>query len=189
VLLDSRDSLKFPGSGHWLADGFFAQAFQDSNNNIIISFEGSIIDPADPSFGTDYAKGSRAADLLIRIGLIPKALLDAEDFALATKQYLSQHNLGSYPIYLTGHSEGGTEAQDVAWIINPGGTRSGVTFGAPGDPSLSAPLSGPDFVNYVDWGDPIGNFGNHFGTVLHTGPFYDAVAKAALETKLGPVFS
>ena len=100
---------------------------------------------------------------------MPQALLDANTFALDVKQYLAQHNLGTNLIYLTGHSLGGAEAENVAYIINPGGNMSGVTFGAPGDPALQAPAQASNFINYVDYGDPVVNFGSHFGTVLHVG--------------------
>jgi Hint domain/Lipase (class 3) len=177
LLLDSRDpSLR--GTANWLSDGFFAQAFEDVSGNIIISFEGSIINPlksSDASFWTPYAVGSREADVLLAAGIVPQAFFDADTFASDVKQYLAQQNLGSNPIYLTGHSLGGAEAQDVAYIIDPGQNMSGVTFGAPGDPTLPVPVSAPYFINYVDPGDPVGNFGNHFGSVLKVGPNIDAV--------------
>jgi hypothetical protein len=166
LVLDSRDS-SLTGNSSWLSDGFFAQAFKDASGNIIIAFEGSIIDPLDPSFNTPYGNGSRGADFDISIGLVPKAFLDADTFALDVKQYIAQHTLGSNPIYLTGHSLGGAEAQDVAFVIDPG--ESGVTFGAPGDPRLTAPVNAPNFINYVDYGDPVGHIGNHFGTVQPVG--------------------
>lgn len=176
LLLDSRDPA-LDGSSSWLSDGFFAQAFKDSFGNIIISFEGSIINPfdsLDPSFWTPYAKGSRVADAEIIAGRIPQAFLDAESFALDVKQYLAQHNLGSSPIYLTGHSLGGAEAQDVAYII---GITSGVTFGAVGTPDLSTQVSAPNFINYIDFGDPVGQFGVHFGTTVLVGPSIDAAVE------------
>ena len=48
---------------------------------------------------------------------------------------------------------------------------SGVTFGAPGlgFPDLGAPKNGQSFINYVDYGDPIGSYGNHYGTVQFVG--------------------
>jgi len=165
LLLDSRNA-SLAGNTNWLSDGFFAQAFEDASGNIIIAFEGSILNPQDLS---PYAVGSRAADADIALGQLPQALLDANTFALDVKQYLAQHNLGSDPIYLTGHSLGGAEAENVAFNVDPGGNMSGVTFGAPGDPALPASVQAPNFINYVDYGDPVGNFGNHVGTVLHVG--------------------
>ena len=165
LLLDSRDP-SLTGNANWLSDGFFAQAFEDASGNIIIAFEGSILNPQDLS---PYALGSRAADAKIAFGQLPQALLDANTFALDVTQYLAQHSLGSNPIYLTGHSLGGAEAEHVASTLNSAGNIGGVTFGAPGDPALQVPVQGPNFINYVDYGDPVGNFGNHFGTVLHVG--------------------
>ncbi len=165
LLLDSRDR-SLAANTNWLSDGFFAQAFEDASGNIIIAFEGSILNPQDLS---PYAVGSRAADVDIAFGQLPQALLDANTFALEVKQYLAQHNLGSNPIYLTGHSLGGAEAENVAFILDPSGNMGGATFGAPGDPTLQAPVQAPNFINYVDYGDPVGNFGIHFGTVLHVG--------------------
>jgi hypothetical protein len=182
LVLDSRDS-SLIGNSNWLSDGFFAQAFKDAFGNIIIAFEGSIIDPLDPSFNTPYGNGSRGADLEISIGLVPKAFLDADTFALDVTQYLAQHNLGSNPIYLTGHSLGGAEAQEVAFVIDPGGTMSGVTFGAPGDPRLTAPVNAPNFINYVDYGDPVGHHGNHFGTVQPVG----SPLNAEVGAQVGPL--
>lgn len=178
LLLDSRDP-SLPGNSSWLADGMFAQAFEDKVGNVIIAFEGSIIKPSDPSFLTPYGFGSRGADLDILTGLTPKAFVDAQNFAFDAAQFVHQ-TLGSSPIYLTGHSLGGAEAQDVAFIVNPGENVSGVTFGAPGDPTLSAPVKTPNFIDYIDYGDPVGNFGNHFGTVQHVGsPLNAAVLTVA----------
>lgn len=179
LLLDSRDP-SLQGNSSWLADGMFAQAFEDKWGNVIIAFEGSIIKPSDPSFLTPYAFGSRGADLDILTGLTPKAFVDAQNFAFDAAQFVHQ-NLGSNPIYLTGHSLGGAEAQDVAFIINPGENVSGVTFGAPGDPTLSAPVKTPNFIDYVDYGDPVGNFGNHFGTVQHVGSPLNATVLTVAE--------
>jgi hypothetical protein len=156
VLLDS-DKI----NAHWLADGFFGQAFADASGNVIISFEGT---------GTDssiYATGSQSADRAISLGQTPPAFTDAEAFAQAV-----QVMFGSRPIYLTGHSLGGAEAEYVASRDH----LSGVTFAAPGTlaPSYNDPVPGQSFVNYVDWGDPIGNFGFHFGSVQKVGPETDA---------------
>jgi hypothetical protein len=66
---------------------------------------------------------------------------------------------------------GGAEAEYVASLT----TYSGVTFGAPGTlfPTYKAPVAGQNFIDYLDWGDLIGNFGHHFGTVKEVGPVED----------------
>jgi pimeloyl-ACP methyl ester carboxylesterase len=155
----------------------FGQAFEASGN-VIISFEGSILNLFDQS---QYANGSRAADADILIGQIPNAFLDASAFVGDVERYLVQHHLGSDPIYLTGHSLGGAEAEFVASL----GPKSGATFGAPGDlfPIYNAPISGQKFINYADFGDPIGNFGFHFGAVKEVGSRFDLT----LEQLYGPI--
>src|SRR5262249_47902591 len=135
-----------------------------SAGNILIAFEGSQ-PPPDTSF---YAIGALAADAEILLGQTPQAFLDASVFTADVKQYLVQHNLGAHPIFLTGHSLGGAEAEYVASLT----TYSGVTFGAPGTlfPTYKAPVAGQNFIDYLDWGDLIGSFGHHFGTVKLVGP-------------------
>jgi pimeloyl-ACP methyl ester carboxylesterase len=177
LLLDSSQV-----NTNWLADGFFAQAFEDASGNVIISFEGSILNLSD---NTAYARGSRGADSDILSGRMPQAFLDATAFVQDVDQYLNQHSLGSNPVYLTGHSLGGAEAGYAASV----GHESGATFGAPGDllPNYQPPVSGQTFTNYVDYGDPVGNFGFHFGTVQDIGPAVDAQVSQLLIGTLGPV--
>src|SRR6266436_726344 len=160
LLLDSGQI-----NANWIVDGFFAQAFVDSAGNILVAFEGT---NADASL---YGIGSVAADAEILVGQTPQAFIDASAFTADVKQYLVQHNLGADPIYLTGHSLGGAEAEYVASLT----TYSGVTFGAPGtlSPTYKAPVAGQNFIDYLDWGDLIGNFGHHFGTVKELGPVED----------------
>jgi hypothetical protein len=170
LLLDSRDP-SLVGNTNWLSDGFFGQAFKDASGNVIIAFEGAIIDPADPSFSTPYGAGSRVAAVDTLIGLVPQAFQDAINFSLDVSNLT-----GSNPIYLTGHSLGGAEAEAVAYIHpNNIAIGGGVTFGAQGIPELRVPVPNPNFTNYVDYGDPIGNYGNHFGSVVHVGSPFDKV--------------
>ena len=163
----------------WLSDGFFAQALQDTSGNIIIAFEGSL-----PFEASAYGRGSASADSQILAGQTPHAFSDALVFTADVQQYLVQHNLASNPVYLTGHSLGGAEAEYVASKDG----YSGVTFGAPGTLAPVYPDLGPGqtFTNYVDYGDPVGNFGTHFGTVQEVGPRSDATTTAVLEKILGP---
>ena len=100
------------------------------------------------------------------------------------EQYLIAHNLASNPTYATGHSLGGAEAEYVASIDH----FIGATFGAPGTLHPVYPGVGPGqtFTNYVDYGDPVGNFGFHFGAVQEVEPVSDGATTAALERTLGP---
>jgi hypothetical protein len=156
----------------WLADGMFAQAFMDSKGNVIIAFDSSIINPSDPNYSSPYGTASRSADWAIAHGSTPQAFLDADAFVRDVEQALGK-NVASHPIYLEGHSLGGAEAQYVGNAEH----LSGVTFGAPGTLTRQygdlAP--GQSFVDYVDYGDAVGNFGSHFGNVVEVGSSSHAV--------------
>ena len=87
-------------------------------------------------------------------------------------------------IYVTGHSLGGAEAQYVAYM-KPA-VAGGITFGAPGIPPYAgsnANANVSNVYNYVDYGDPVGNYasdsysaysaysltGFHYGNVVLVG--------------------
>lgn len=163
-----------------IKDGFSAVALKSDSGNIIIAFEGTSLNSApadnDPekaqkALAVSYGAGSFNADLQIKNGYSPKALDYAADFAKDVEQKFGG------PIYVAGHSLGGTEAQSAARALgaNFGG---GVTFGATGLPGNDE--KGPQtLVNYVDYGDPVGNFATdgknapahtqHYGKVEMTG--------------------
>jgi hypothetical protein len=177
------------------SDGFFARAFRDSIGNIIIAYEGSDLF----NFSTPYGRQSTAADGLLAIGQRPSALDDAVAFAYDVRQAATAQGYGSDPIYVTGHSLGGTEAEAAALAWNTsvaGGFIAGsVTFAATGVPGYLSPSGNNNFLNFVDYGDPIGNYardsvsalhlisatGSHFGTVQLVGsPLHAAFIDAAL---------
>jgi hypothetical protein len=145
----------------WLNDGFFGQAFEDANGNIIVAFEGTV------KGATAYDRGSLIADLYLYEGKIPKAFNDALSFLNSVVQY-DQETLGSLPIFLSGHSLGAAEAEDVSYQTD--GRYGGVTFATPGDPRLPSAVSSSNLVDYVDVGDPIANWGSHYGKVDFIGP-------------------
>jgi hypothetical protein len=151
----------------WVSDGMDAQAYMDSKGNIIIAFDSSIINPSDPNYNTPFGVGSRNADLGIIAGNTPQAFLDADLFVRDVEHALGASYLASHPIYLEGHSLGGAEAEYVGAKEH----LSGVTFGAPGTltPRYGALAPGQFFVDYVDYGDAVGNFGFHFGSVAEVG--------------------
>lgn len=166
-----------------VANGFYAQAFEDASGNVIIAFEGSY--PTVLTNLTAYDSATDAADIAIINGQAPtKILQDAYGFVEQV-----EFEYGSHPIYVTGHSLGGLEAEYVASQLDF--IQGGATFGAPGLPGYySNPLgvgSGA-FVDYVDYGDPVGNYasditsviptvipatGDHFGEVKHIGSLFD----------------
>jgi hypothetical protein len=165
-------------------DGFHAAAFENqSTGNVIVAYEGSILDLSDQS---TYAKSSRAADSQLARGLTPAALQDAITFVQQVRQDVGP----SHPIYVTGHSLGGTEAEAaVAFANSP--VVGGMTFGATGLPGFTGISANPyslNLVDYVDYGDWVGNYardslselrdlakvGSHVGTVRLVGTLGEA---------------
>lgn len=183
-------------------DGFFAEAFTDDKHDIIIAFQGSIFnyDPqtlpgggtlpgvvnGKPDSTTKWAMASQDADLVVLEHGVPNAYKDALEF--------TQKIMIAYPddhIYLTGHSLGGAEAEYVAsnFAFN---TVSGDTFGAPGIFEAKAAIPVTNLTNYVDVGDPIGNYGGHFGQVVlindaGTQPTAPLAATVAIENSINQV--
>jgi Cadherin-like len=138
-------------------DGFYAQAFVDENGDVIVAFKGSIINPFPLSqFLTPYGAGSRTDDIDILNGKLPTALVnDALSFVQSVREIA-----GSAPLYVTGHSLGGFEAEVVTAAAGSP-VDGGVTFGAPGVPGYngeSSNLYAADLLDYVEEGDPVGNF-------------------------------
>jgi uncharacterized protein YxjI len=196
--------------------GFHAQAFQDGFGNIIIAYEGTRTDPIISGLPLSpldvYSNGSLLTDLGIAQGHFqPVLAANAADLggpaaaaaalaasggaALSLAITMNKavafatavHNqFSSSPIYVTGHSLGGAEAEEAAYSLSF--VLGGDTFGAPGVPGYYGTTS-KDFTNYIDYGDPIGNYahdsmsalhafaltGNHFGTVDLVGNRNDAI--------------
>jgi hypothetical protein len=165
-----------PSPAAQVSDGFEAVAVRDPGGNVIIVNEGTV--PGKTVYDINGVK----ADASILLDQTPTALVDAAEFA----QVVQSRYAG--PIYVAGHSLGGIEAQMEAKALgaNCGG---GATFGASGLPGNTS--SGPStLVNYVDYGDPVGNGstdpgsplaslfapGNmrHFGAVMMLGSPSDA---------------
>lgn len=146
---------------------------------MIVAFEGTLTTTSNA-----YAAGSLAADTEISDGITPEAFRQAQTFVADVKKDLTSIGDAADPVYLTGHSLGGAEAEYVAST----GHESGVTFGAPGDlhSTYGGLAAGQSFIDYVDYGDPIGNFGYHFGTEDHVGSPGNAAETAELSKLLGP---
>lgn len=113
------------------ANGFFGMAYEQ-DGVVIVAFEGTQFNS---SF---YGLTSIAADAQILEGQWPAAFTDAILFTLGV-----QALAGSTPIYLTGHSLGGGEAEAVAYAaaipFDDFSIAGGVTFGAPGLPDYFGP--------------------------------------------------
>ncbi len=163
-------------------NGFFGLAYQD-DGVVFVAFEGTEFNLS------AYGRELIAADVQILEGHWPAAFTDAILFALG-----AQSLAGSTPIYLTGHSLGGGEAEAVALFAATTSDLSiagGVTFGAPGVPDYFGPSGLGKLTDFVDYGDPVGNYahdgelagvsltGNHVGTVDYVGSPADATVAVA----------
>jgi ELWxxDGT repeat protein/VCBS repeat-containing protein len=163
LIADSRSTIS-----NGLSDGFFAQAFRDLAGNIIIAFEGSILDPSSGFYNTTFGVASRAADEQLLEGNRPAALVHAVTFV---RQVEAEANNAGLPVYVTGHSLGGAEAEEVARQAAQGGPAiaGGYTFGAPGLPQYTGgPNSQSTLTDYIDYGDPVGNFASDAQSALNT---------------------
>ncbi|WP_166308725.1 cadherin-like domain-containing protein [Bradyrhizobium sp. 2S1] len=179
-------------------DGFQAAAFRNNATGaVIVAFEASILDLADESI---YAIASRLDDALIFNGSAPQRLFN--DAIAFTSRV--QAEVGLNPIFVTGHSMGGAEAE--AAIAASGSTAvGGMTFGAPGLPGsgLSSNLFSMNLVNYVDYGDWVGNYakdssselnkkakvGPHIGSVVSVGTPSEGVNLVAANNDTDSVYT
>jgi pimeloyl-ACP methyl ester carboxylesterase len=191
VLLD--DSTLDNLDSQYISDGFFAKAYLDTTSNtIIIAYEGSLPYELNTAFG----RGSLAADAALAVGQSPINLQIAATFAKDVSELAAIEGDGTDSIYVTGHSLGGTEAEAAALQSSTDGVSGAVTFGATGLPDYLSQGGNNNFINYVDYGDPIGNFahdsvselnliaeavhmGSHFGSVDLVGSPWDAALVAA----------
>ena len=126
------------------AAGVYAAAFKDAAGNIIVAYE-----------GTDGSGGTISADTTIQSGQQPAAFAAAATFATNVQNTYAS---ASSPLYVTGHSLGGDEAEYVASELNLGGG----SFEATGLPNYAPPAG---FVNgtsnFTNWGmvaDPVFNY-------------------------------
>lgn len=137
------------------ADGFYAVAYVTTDGNVIIAYRGTVFDLTSP-----YGRGSILADSEIFLQNRPQAYLDAQNFFLAVQarvaQIAEERGSAPAPIYVTGHSLGGAEAEYVALQNNF--TVGGAAFGAPGIAQYTNSSPPANFVSYVAYGDPVANY-------------------------------
>jgi hypothetical protein len=139
--------------------GFYGAALKvdrpGETDQIVIAFEGT--DPSSETLRKDpvFLAGQLEADAQIYFGQIPEAFTDALTFTQGVLETAEAQGIPRENVYVTGHSLGGAEAEYVAAQLDLGGA----TFGAPGIHASAIPEgSTPDLINYVVYGDPVGNY-------------------------------
>ena len=136
------------------SDGFYGAAYTNGTQ-IVIAFEGSYWWPP------TYAIGSfGVADGAILAGQLPAAAQHAIDWGSAVIGAAELEGISTSNIYLTGHSLGGLEAEVLAqyeYNLPAHITLDGATFGEPGLPANTTAGLDTGLIDYVDYGDPVGN--------------------------------
>lgn len=168
-----------------LASGFHGAAFQTAGPNpeIVIGIEGTDIGGYEERPG--FLLAQVEADIALYFGQVPQALRDAVTFA---KMVIAAARADGYAlddITITGHSLGAGAAAYVSAVLG----LDGVTFAAPGISTDNIPPSGAgDLTNYVEYGDPIGNYSftpkNYEGDFL----FSHDIRRVGDATYTGPTF-
>ncbi|MET0745121.1 MAG: hypothetical protein ABWY78_17240 [Microvirga sp.] len=179
--------------------GFFGAAFLTPAGQVIVAFEGTDIDdfsggPSDRAF----AAAQILADIQIYLGQEPPAYAQAMAFTQAVVQAAAKQGITRDNVFVTGHSLGGGVAGYVAAQTGLGAE----TYGAPGVPRDTVPGNGgPGVVNYVEWGDPVGNYsaspsfeGNilystdivRYGSPNYIGPFEGAFLLSSANALFAP---
>jgi hypothetical protein len=139
--------------GSFFTSGLQMRAFQKSSGrSLVIAFKGT-----KPSMMSDLL-----ADLRLSMYGMPRQAVDALRHTIEWKG-----DFQGLDVTLVGHSLGGAIAQVVGILTD---TRF-VTFNAPGMWSNAVGICAlPKLINttrcgmnFIKWGDPIGNFGKHIG--------------------------
>jgi Ca2+-binding RTX toxin-like protein len=179
-----------PVIGYDPSTGFYGAALVSPAGQVVVAFEGTNLDSGNNIFTTAQA----IDDAYITYGKVPLSFISAYDFTQTAIKDAEAAGSSPADIWLTGHSLGGADAEYVGERTG----LAGITFGAPGiatpesvvsiieDDDFSDPNS--NFVDYVDRGDPVGNYapdGNenpllqaqtiaHYGQPDYVGPFTNA---------------
>jgi hypothetical protein len=160
--------------------GFYGAAVVSSIGQVVIAFEGTNLYTGNSVF----TSAQIFDDVSITYGLQAPSYQTAYDFTETAIKDAEADGYSPDAVSLTGHSLGGADAEYVGQQTGLPGT----TFGAPGIPNDDTGFSGAYFYDYVDRGDPVGNYapdGNenpilqaqniaHYGQALYVGPYTNA---------------
>ena len=135
------------------AAGFYGRALLNENNDLIIAFEGT--DIGEISTRTEFVTAQIVADAMIYLGMVPPAFDIAVTFTETVMAAAALSGIASDHVFVTGHSLGAGIAMYVGARLD----LAGMTFAAPGIAASAIPDGQPSkLVNYVEYGDPVGNY-------------------------------
>ena len=135
-------------------DGFYACAFVTSSDQVIVTFEGTNFFTGNAAF----TAGQVVDDADLVAGKLAPSFKDAMKFtntALTAARQQTQP-ITAINVFLAGHSLGAADAEYVAAHTG----MSGTTFGTPGVAAKYLSNAPSNLTNYVEYGDPVGNFDN-----------------------------
>ena len=133
-------------------DGFYAAAFLSPADQVVIAYEGT--SPASTYTNPTFALAQLLNDINVYLGQNIAAYTDAASFADQVVTAAKEQGIPASNVFITGHSLGGAETAYVAATLG----LSGETFGAPGIPSADVTANPGQLLNYVEYGDPVGNY-------------------------------
>ncbi|MBX9699795.1 MAG: hypothetical protein K2X74_10170 [Acetobacteraceae bacterium] len=176
--------------------GFYAATFVTPENQLLIAFEGTHISGL--STQPTFVAAQIAADVMIFLGQVPPAFLIAETFTAAALLAAAGAGIAAEDVFVTGHSLGAGIAMHVGAVLD----MAGMTFAAPGITAATIPPGQPSrLVNYVEYGDPVGNYSANpdvlgafvqspdilrYGDATYVGDPLAAVSLAAAGSLFGP---
>ena len=140
------------------SQGLFAEAFVSTGagpKHVVIGYEGTdLYDENNPNSNT-FTGGQIVADANLIAGQAAPSFATSVKFANRVLGVAKSMSIGAKNVSVTGHSLGAAEAEYVAASTG----LSGYTFGTPG---IVAPKNAKpsQLTNFVDYGDPVGNYSN-----------------------------
>ncbi|GJD50054.1 hypothetical protein OPKNFCMD_2790 [Methylobacterium crusticola] len=168
-----------------LASGFHGAAFltPGPDPQVIVAFEGTDVSGIEtrPSF----LLAQLAADVGLYLGFVPEALRDAATFTRQVLDAAVAQGIPADRVVVTGHSLGAAEAAYVSTQTGLAGT----TFAAPGLSTDLVSFGGAGaLTNYVDYGDPVGNYSATPTDIEGDFLFSDAIQRVGDPTYVGDRF-
>jgi len=150
-------------------DGTSAKVWITAENQVVIAYQGT-------DTGTNIITNPGILtpqlidDLISAAGANSPAEIDALGFARTVVILANWEGYATSNIFVTGHSLGGIEAEYVASQTG----LAGIAFAPTGLPAADITSSGSNFVNIINYGDPVGSYASDIAGEQPFGPAYAA---------------
>jgi hypothetical protein len=150
-------------------DGVSAKVWVTAENQVVIAYQGTtggdnfIVDPG--ILGPQLID-----DIIAAAGANSPAEFDSLGFAKFVVGLANAEGYATSNVFVTGHSLGGIEAEYVASQTG----LAGMAFEPTGLPAADITSAGSNFVDIVEYGDPVGNYASDVAGEQPFGPAYVA---------------